>query len=104
MPIDTPTAATRTLAPFRSFMAARLDADTFTAMAELRPKGLDGKKDRIVLRPETSTRVDEVALYALESLSAGLPAAARRVWRRHLRRRWPHHRAMPAMCERLHLW
>jgi hypothetical protein len=51
--------------------------DAGKAMAELRPKGLDGKKDRVVLRPETSTRVDEVALYALESLSAGLPAAAR---------------------------
>lgn len=30
-------AFTRTLAPFRIFMAARLDADTFSAMAELRP-------------------------------------------------------------------
>lgn len=31
------TAFRRTLAPFRAFMAARLDPDTFTAMAELRP-------------------------------------------------------------------
>lgn len=30
-------AFTRTLAPFRVFMAARLDADTFLAMADLRP-------------------------------------------------------------------
>lgn len=51
--------------------------DAGKATAELRPKGLDGKKDRILLRPETSARVDEVALYALETLSAGLPAAAR---------------------------
>lgn len=35
--IDAETAFTRTLAPFRDFMAARLDADTFAAMADLRP-------------------------------------------------------------------
>ncbi|MEL6883430.1 MAG: flagellar type III secretion system pore protein FliP [Pseudomonadota bacterium] len=35
--IDAETAFNRTLAPFRVFMAARLDADTFLAMADLRP-------------------------------------------------------------------
>lgn len=35
--IDAETAFARTLAPFRIFMAARLDPDTFFAMAELRP-------------------------------------------------------------------
>lgn len=35
--IDAETAFTRTLEPFRVFMAARLDPDTFFAMAELRP-------------------------------------------------------------------
>lgn len=35
--IDAETAFARTLAPFRVFMAARLDAETFVAMAELRP-------------------------------------------------------------------
>lgn len=35
--IDAETAFTRTLVPFRSFMAARLDPETFFAMAELRP-------------------------------------------------------------------
>jgi flagellar biosynthetic protein FliP len=35
--IDAETAFIRTLEPFRAFMAARLDPDTFFAMAELRP-------------------------------------------------------------------
>lgn len=35
--IDPETAFVRTLDPFRGFMAARLDADTFGAMADLRP-------------------------------------------------------------------
>lgn len=35
--IDVETATARTLAPFRIFMAARVDPDTFAAMAELRP-------------------------------------------------------------------
>ncbi len=35
--IDTETAFVRTLEPFRVFMAARLDVDTFSAMSELRP-------------------------------------------------------------------
>lgn len=35
--IDAETAFFRTLEPFRVFMAARLDADTFSAMADLRP-------------------------------------------------------------------
>ncbi|MFK7754060.1 MAG: flagellar type III secretion system pore protein FliP [Sedimentitalea sp.] len=35
--IDVTDAMTRALAPFRSFMAARVDPDTFRAMAELRP-------------------------------------------------------------------
>ena len=35
--IDPETAFARTLDPFRSFMAAQLDADTFAAMADLRP-------------------------------------------------------------------
>ncbi len=35
--IDVETATTRTLEPFRVFMAARIDPDTFAAMAELRP-------------------------------------------------------------------
>lgn len=37
--IDVETAIVRTLDPFRSFMAARVDPDTFHAMAELRPGG-----------------------------------------------------------------
>ncbi|MGC1497561.1 MAG: flagellar type III secretion system pore protein FliP [Sulfitobacter sp.] len=39
--IDVETAFVRTLEPFRSFMAARLDPDTFLAMAELRPDTID---------------------------------------------------------------
>lgn len=39
--IDAETAFTRTLAPFRGFMAARLDPETFFAMAELRPDTAD---------------------------------------------------------------
>jgi len=35
--IDPETAFVRTLAPFRDFMVARLDQDTFQAMADLRP-------------------------------------------------------------------
>ncbi|MCB1311591.1 MAG: flagellar type III secretion system pore protein FliP [Sedimentitalea sp.] len=35
--IDVETAMTRTLEPFRGFMAARVDPDTFGAMADLRP-------------------------------------------------------------------
>ncbi|MHA6264142.1 flagellar type III secretion system pore protein FliP [Arenibacterium sp. CAU 1754] len=35
--IDVETAVSRSLAPFRMFMAARIDGDTFQAMAELRP-------------------------------------------------------------------
>lgn len=35
--IDIETAFIRTLEPFRSFMAARVDVDTFDAMADLRP-------------------------------------------------------------------
>lgn len=35
--IDLETAMVRTLDPFRSFMAARIDPDTFRAMADLRP-------------------------------------------------------------------
>jgi flagellar biosynthetic protein FliP len=35
--IDVETAMTRALLPFRGFMAARLDPDTFRAMADLRP-------------------------------------------------------------------
>lgn len=35
--IEPEEAFTRTLDPFRGFMAARLDADTFAAMADLRP-------------------------------------------------------------------
>jgi flagellar biosynthetic protein FliP len=38
--IDVETAFVETLAPFRGFMAARLDPDTFFAMAELRPDTL----------------------------------------------------------------
>ncbi len=41
--IDAETAFIRTLEPFRSFMAARLDPDTFFAMAELRPDTIDAK-------------------------------------------------------------
>ncbi|MEM1074349.1 MAG: flagellar type III secretion system pore protein FliP [Pseudomonadota bacterium] len=36
--IDFETAFSRTLEPFRVFMAARLDSDTFSTMAELRPE------------------------------------------------------------------
>ena len=45
--IDPETAFIRTLEPFRGFMAARLDADTFGAMAELRPdtQGLELSAD-----------------------------------------------------------
>lgn len=39
--IDAETAFTRTMEPFRIFMAQRLDADTFSAMAELRPDTVD---------------------------------------------------------------
>ncbi|MFT5796007.1 MAG: flagellar biosynthetic protein FliP [Ascidiaceihabitans sp.] len=35
--IDAETAFIRTLEPFRAFMAARMDPDTFSAMADLRP-------------------------------------------------------------------
>lgn len=35
--IDTSTAATRALAPFRDFMAARCDPETYLTLAELRP-------------------------------------------------------------------
>ena len=38
--VDTRTAATRALEPFRSFMAARVDPDTFAALAELRHGGV----------------------------------------------------------------
>ena len=41
--IDTETAFVRTLEPFRSFMAARLDTETFFAMAELRPDTMSAK-------------------------------------------------------------
>jgi flagellar biosynthetic protein FliP len=41
--IDAETAFDRTLAPFRVFMAARLDPETFFAMAELRPDTIDAK-------------------------------------------------------------
>lgn len=37
--IEVEEAFTRTLAPFRTFMSARLDGDTFSAMASLRPGG-----------------------------------------------------------------
>lgn len=45
--IDVPTAAERILVPFRAFMAARLDPDTFRSMADLRPgtSGLTGSPD-----------------------------------------------------------
>ena len=36
--IDAQTAFDRTLLPFRNFMSERLDPDTFTEMAELRPQ------------------------------------------------------------------
>lgn len=39
--IDIDTAITETLQPFRVFMAARLDADTFASLAELRPPPSD---------------------------------------------------------------
>lgn len=39
--IDVQTAVPLVLAPFRAFMAARLDPSTFTAMAELRPETLN---------------------------------------------------------------
>jgi flagellar biosynthesis protein FliP len=35
--VDVPTAFTATMAPFRVFMAARMDADTFAALQALRP-------------------------------------------------------------------
>jgi len=41
--IDAETAFIRTLEPFRVFMAARLDADTFFAMAELRPDTINAE-------------------------------------------------------------
>ena len=41
--IDAETAFVRTLEPFRGFMAARLDADTFLAMADLRPETADAE-------------------------------------------------------------
>lgn len=45
--IDAQTAFERTLAPFRTFMAGRIDPDTFVAMAELRPDtaGIDLSED-----------------------------------------------------------
>ena len=39
--IDVETAFQRTLEPFRTFMAARMDPDTFLSMAELRPATAD---------------------------------------------------------------
>lgn len=39
--IDVETAFTRTLEPFRGFMAVRMDPETFSAMAELRPDTLN---------------------------------------------------------------
>ncbi len=39
--IDIETAIARTLEPFRGFMAARLDPETFFALAELRPDTID---------------------------------------------------------------
>lgn len=41
--IDAETAFLRTLEPFRGFMAARLDPDTFRAMADLRPDTLNAE-------------------------------------------------------------
>lgn len=41
--IDVETAFIRTMEPFRGFMAARLDPDTFFAMAELRPDTIDAE-------------------------------------------------------------
>ncbi|WP_025051996.1 flagellar type III secretion system pore protein FliP [Sulfitobacter noctilucae] len=41
--IDAETAFIRTLEPFRGFMAARMDPDTFFAMAELRPDTIDAQ-------------------------------------------------------------
>lgn len=41
--IDIETAFIRTLEPFRSFMAGRLDPDTFFAMAELRPDTINAE-------------------------------------------------------------
>ncbi len=41
--IDAETAFARTLEPFRVFMAARLDPETFFAMAELRPDTIDAQ-------------------------------------------------------------
>ncbi|WP_299286958.1 flagellar type III secretion system pore protein FliP [uncultured Tateyamaria sp.] len=45
--IDVETAFARTIEPFRGFMSARLDADTFGAMADLRPdtQGLELSPD-----------------------------------------------------------
>ncbi|MEL6464860.1 MAG: flagellar type III secretion system pore protein FliP [Pseudomonadota bacterium] len=50
--IDPETAFVRTLEPFRGFMAARLDADTFAAMADLRPD-----TSGIVLEPDAPLSV-----------------------------------------------
>jgi flagellar biosynthetic protein FliP len=41
--IDAETAFIRTIEPFRTFMAARLDPDTFFAMAELRPDTINAE-------------------------------------------------------------
>ncbi|GLQ28504.1 flagellar biosynthetic protein FliP [Sulfitobacter pacificus] len=41
--IDAETAFMRTLEPFRTFMAARLDPETFFAMADLRPDTINAK-------------------------------------------------------------
>ena len=50
--IDAETAFVRTLEPFRSFMAGRMDGDTFSAMAELRPD-----TQGIVLSPDAPLSV-----------------------------------------------
>jgi len=50
--LDMEPALERALEPFRSFMAARMDADTFHAMASLRPEG-----DAIELTPEAPISV-----------------------------------------------
>lgn len=50
--IDAETAFVRTLDPFRSFMSARLDADTFSAMADLRPD-----TEGVVLSPDAPLSV-----------------------------------------------
>ncbi len=50
--LDVEPALERALIPFRAFMAARLDADTFQAMAALRPGG-----DDLALKPEAPLSV-----------------------------------------------